>query len=75
MAPRTNGTPVTTALAAPAPLKVDSTDVDGVFTNVDDVLTDVGGATVVAGSVVGTLGDAVGVTDSVTDVRMTEGRI
>lgn len=65
IAPRTNGTPVAAALAAPPPLKE-------VFTEVDGATVD--GATVVGGSVVGTLGTTVGVTDSVTDVVMTEGK-
>ena len=60
IAPRTNGTPVTAALAAPPALKVDFSDVV--------VVTGVGG------SVVGTLGATVGVTDSDANVTTTEGR-
>ena len=57
---RTNGTPVTAALAAPPAL--------------EELFNEVDGATGVAGSVVGTLSATVGATDSVTDVAMTEDR-
>ena len=60
IAPRTSGTPVKAALAAPPALK--------------EVFSDVDGATTVGGSVVGTLGATVGVTDPVANVAATEGR-
>ena len=67
IAPRTNGAPVTAALAAPPALKLVFTDVAGVTVLDDD--------RVVCGSVAGTLSVTVGVTDSVTGVLKTEWRI